>query len=100
MGNPDATANAIKELTKEIKKQNKLLENLTEAVKNSNNYISIPETYDPYPRDPIINPPYTFTCKDTSITANPPYYGSKVDTTGYGGIGAEWTCADSLEVTH
>ena len=96
MGNPDPIANAIKELTKEIKKQNKLLENLTEAVKNSNNYISIPQTYDPYLRDPITNPPYTFTC-DNTASANPPYYGAKVDTTGYGGIGAEWTNKDSLE---
>lgn len=96
MGSPDPIANAIKELTKEIKKQNKLIENLTEAVKNSN-YISIPQTYNPYLRDPITNPPYTFTCKDTSTTGNPPYYGTKVDTDAYGVVGADWTNKDSLE---
>lgn len=98
MGNPDPITNAIKELTKEIKKQNKLLENLTEAVKNSNNYIyKITPTYAPEPIDPY-NPynPYKITCDHTS-SANPPYYGTKVDTTTYGVVGADWTSKDSLE---
>lgn len=96
MGNPDPVANAIKELTKEIKKQNKLLENLTEAIEKGNcNYIyKITPTYAPTPIDPLN--PYQVTCDNTS-SANPPYYGAKVDTTGYASFGAEWTNKDSLE---
>lgn len=82
MGNPDATANAIKELTKEIKKQNKLLENLTEAVKNTNYIYKVTPTYKPEPIDPLN--PYRITCETG------PYYGTKVDT-------SDWTNKDSLE---
>lgn len=94
MGSPDPIANAIKELTKEIKKQNKLLENLTEAVKNTNYIYKITPTYAPEPIDPYN--PYKITC-DNTTTGNPPYYGTKVDTTTYGVVGADWTNTDSLE---
>lgn len=94
MGSPDPIANAIKELTKEIKKQNKLLENLTEAVEKSNYIYKVTPTYKYEPIDPYN--PYKITC-DNTTTGNPPYYGTKVDTTTYGVVGADWTNKDSLE---
>lgn len=66
-----------KELIKQLQRINKNLERLTEAVDSANkNYI------------------YT---TNTTTTAAPPYYGAKVDTTGYASFGAEWTNKDSLE---
>lgn len=88
-----------KELIKQLQRMNKNLEKLTEAVEKTNrNYIYAPEPIYKYePIDPYN--PYKITCDHTS-SANPPYYGTKVDTDAYGVVGADWTCADSLEVTH
>ena len=98
-----------KELIKQLQRMNKNLEKLTEAVNNTKdvdmeevilkilretNPTYAPEPIPSYPIDPYN--PYKITC-DNTTTGNPPYYGTKVDTTTYGVVGADWTNKDSLE---